>query len=204
MNVLSFHQPWACLTIAGEKTIETRSWQTSYRGPMLVHSTRAKPRRQWFTPPIVEALDRGNYDCERIVKQFDGGSSAWYTETLFSIRDRPQRGGFWPMPLGCLLGVVNLLDIVPIEGANEQGLLDFVCPDIGGGLTVYRFGLGGGTWATTEADISDQLPFGDFTEGRYAWLLEVVERFEPTKLTTVRGHQRMWRYDGPLPTKVST
>lgn len=32
------HQPWATLIALGAKRIETRSWSTSYRGPIAIHA----------------------------------------------------------------------------------------------------------------------------------------------------------------------
>lgn len=36
MKALSVRQPWAELIARGEKTVEVRSWATSYRGPLLI------------------------------------------------------------------------------------------------------------------------------------------------------------------------
>lgn len=38
MKALTIKQPWASLIVLGEKKIETRSWKTSYRGPILIHA----------------------------------------------------------------------------------------------------------------------------------------------------------------------
>lgn len=35
-TALSVKQPWASLIASGRKSIETRTWQTSYRGPLLI------------------------------------------------------------------------------------------------------------------------------------------------------------------------
>jgi hypothetical protein len=40
IRALSVRQPWASLIAEGRKTIETRSWRTSYRGPLLIVSTK--------------------------------------------------------------------------------------------------------------------------------------------------------------------
>lgn len=42
MKTLSLLQPWASLVVMGAKTIETRSWQTAYRGPLLIHASLGK------------------------------------------------------------------------------------------------------------------------------------------------------------------
>jgi hypothetical protein len=39
-KVLSLTQPWATLVALGAKRIETRSWATSYRGPLLIHAAK--------------------------------------------------------------------------------------------------------------------------------------------------------------------
>lgn len=43
MKALSIKQPWANLIASGLKTIETRLWGTSYRGELLIVSSK-KPR----------------------------------------------------------------------------------------------------------------------------------------------------------------
>ncbi|HEV7333402.1 MAG TPA: ASCH domain-containing protein [Flavisolibacter sp.] len=40
MKTISLLQPWASMVIMGVKTIETRSWQTAYRGPLLIHASK--------------------------------------------------------------------------------------------------------------------------------------------------------------------
>jgi hypothetical protein len=40
MKAISLWQPWASLIQVGAKKVETRSWQTSYRGDLLICSTK--------------------------------------------------------------------------------------------------------------------------------------------------------------------
>jgi hypothetical protein len=40
MKCLSVRQPWAGMIARGEKTIETRTWSTSYRGPLLIAASK--------------------------------------------------------------------------------------------------------------------------------------------------------------------
>jgi len=42
MKAISLLQPWATLVVTGVKTIETRSWGTKYRGPILIHASQGK------------------------------------------------------------------------------------------------------------------------------------------------------------------
>ena len=43
MKALSIKQPWANMIAAGEKTIETRTWATPYRGRLLLVSSKRPP-----------------------------------------------------------------------------------------------------------------------------------------------------------------
>jgi hypothetical protein len=38
---LSIRQPWAWLIVNGWKDIENRSWRTQFRGPVLIHASKA-------------------------------------------------------------------------------------------------------------------------------------------------------------------
>jgi hypothetical protein len=43
MKAISLLQPWATLVMLGYKTNETRSWDTSYSGPLAIHASLGKP-----------------------------------------------------------------------------------------------------------------------------------------------------------------
>jgi len=43
MKAISLKQPWASLIANGEKTIETRTWPTKYRGDLLICASK-QPR----------------------------------------------------------------------------------------------------------------------------------------------------------------
>jgi len=44
MKTLVLKQPWASLVLEGKKTIELRTWQTKYRGPVLIVAGRGIDR----------------------------------------------------------------------------------------------------------------------------------------------------------------
>ncbi len=46
MRALSLHQPWASLIAHGVKTIETRDWSTTYRGPIAIHAAKKWTQEQ--------------------------------------------------------------------------------------------------------------------------------------------------------------
>ena len=55
MKTISLWQPWASAMALGWKKIETRSWATSYRGPLLIHA--AKKITRWPTVYIRELFE---------------------------------------------------------------------------------------------------------------------------------------------------
>ena len=64
MKALSVKQPWANMIAEGEKTIETRTWSTDYRGEILIVSARdpdippagcAVAARPFAAPPVPRA-----------------------------------------------------------------------------------------------------------------------------------------------------
>ncbi len=40
---ITLWQPWASLCALGIKTIETRSWGTEHRGPLIIHASKRSP-----------------------------------------------------------------------------------------------------------------------------------------------------------------
>ena len=42
MKAISLKQPWASFIAIGQKTIETRTWKTNYRGELLIVSSKSK------------------------------------------------------------------------------------------------------------------------------------------------------------------
>ncbi|HET7325996.1 MAG TPA: hypothetical protein VFJ14_01785 [Nocardioidaceae bacterium] len=150
LPTLTLWQPWASLTVCGAKTIDTRSWRTNFRGPIAIHAAKR---------PIVLGRD-----------------PLWYGDYYVA------QGGTWlhnasgydaPMPFGAIVATARLVDCVPIYHLMQLLHEDFEAewPNVqrnGDGLALSP-GTGAGT------DISDQLPYGDFRPGRWAWLLEDVQ-----------------------------
>lgn len=52
MYALSLLQPWASLVVMGAKTIETRSWSTRHRGPLLIHASQGKAGEIFASDPL--------------------------------------------------------------------------------------------------------------------------------------------------------
>lgn len=90
MKALTLFQPWASLVALGEKKVETRSWGTSYRGPLAIHAAKRLPLNwsQFKTEHFVDALENV---C---------GLNEFGAPNL----DR--------LPTGVVLCMVNLVDVV--------------------------------------------------------------------------------------------
>lgn len=99
MRILTVHQPWATLLARGEyKTIETRSWSTSYRGPVAIHAGatwRPWQRSLCMTEPIATALRIAPPDLER---HRPGKAPGMITERI-------------GLALGAVVGVAELVDV---------------------------------------------------------------------------------------------
>jgi hypothetical protein len=56
IKALSIYQPWASLIAVGAKRFETRSWATSYRGPLLICASKRIFNLCDFSPEFKDAL----------------------------------------------------------------------------------------------------------------------------------------------------
>lgn len=111
MKALSIKQPWANMIASGEKTIETRTWSTDYRGSLLIVSSKT-PRIE----PIGCALATGKLiDCRPMIKNDEEeaccelypGAYAWVLTNIRRIN---------PFPINGKLGLYDV-DYDP-EGGN--------------------------------------------------------------------------------------
>jgi hypothetical protein len=183
VRALSLWQPWASLVAEGIKTIETRSWGTRHRGPLAIHASKRTP------------VEVGGWVPERM-----GRSSPWV------IRRAPGEPGdgleTHPVPLGAVVATCVLLDVLPVAPARgPDPLVDHVTwVEHTERLYIYRAfdephttgSVLGHHRAWAPQNITDQHPFGDFTPGRFAWVLADVEPLpEPVP---ARGHQGLWEW----------
>lgn len=64
MKALSIKEPWITAIAEGKKTIETRTWQTTYRGPILLVGSK-KPKGPYSGLAACKAT---LVDCRRMTK----------------------------------------------------------------------------------------------------------------------------------------
>jgi len=123
MKALSVKQPWANMIASGEKTIETRTWMTAYRGQVLIVSSK-QPRIEpagcavavvtlTTCRPMTRRDERAA--CCRVYPD----AKAWVLEGIRSVEPIPVRGslGLFDCPLE--VGDLRWLD----DGAKQCGRL---------------------------------------------------------------------------------
>ena len=57
MKAITIWQPWASLLACGGKRFETRSWATSYRGPIAIHAAKKDVFDALALIPVPVALE---------------------------------------------------------------------------------------------------------------------------------------------------
>lgn len=145
MKALTLYQPWAHLVAIGAKRIETRSWRTSYRGPLAIHAG--------VNTKYVSSRSK-DYICG----------------------DEPFRSLLPPaIEFGVIVAVCELVACASLDGHQ------------------LSFQKGSTTWLLT----AQELDFGDYTPGRYAWLLANVKPL--ANPIPAKGSLGLWDFNQLLP-----
>lgn len=107
MKALSIKQPWASLVVAGHKTVECRTWKTSYRGPLLICSSKgdfeindgliAPGGMGLGVVELVDVLPMTKADLEQSFLPKDWYADAlkgyaWHVKKLYEIIPFPVKG----------------------------------------------------------------------------------------------------------------
>lgn len=149
MKCLSLWQPWASLLVHGKKRVETRSWGIRHRGPLLIHAAKT-----W------------NGELQRIC-----GSQEFATAVLECGAKTTT-----DLPLGAIVGRVDVVDCYPAEKVHHSGAADgvMICPTYPNWLMI----------GPTEK------AFGDYSPGRFAFLCSSFVAF--AKPIPYRGMQGLF------------
>ncbi len=103
MKILTLWQPWASLIIEDKKHFETRSWATSYRGPLGIHASQKQPSKLTLDRSAIECfIKAGMIDKLPENRTFNG-------EYMTNWKD--------DLELGVILGHINLVDCIRITEA---------------------------------------------------------------------------------------
>lgn len=198
MKALSLWQPWATLIAIGAKQWETRGWRTAYRGPLAICSTVNLPGVLGLrsSGESWSEIEFGCYRVRQVVYRGRGGRRLRTDTMLFDLCNEQR----WPLPLGVVLAVAELVDCCPIGGTHSfsTGLVEGETPETAGQDVIVNHGHlvdeGHGRlvldrWQGPSDVLDDQLPFGDWGDGRYGWRLENVRPVDPVP---VKGRQGLW------------
>lgn len=132
MRCLTLTEPWSYLVAVGMKRNETRSWKTSYRGPLAIHAGIGFPR-----------------EAREVAAEF---------AEEYGIPDPDE------LPRGAIIAVCTLADVKRVEDC---------------GVSV----------------LDDEWDFGDYSHGRFAWMLRDVRRLTPIPM---KGKLGLWTCDDAL------
>ncbi len=133
VKALTLHQPWASLIAAGLKQYETRSWSTSYRGPLAIHAGQQNGELDLAAvltdkerARLPGVLPSGAVVCLcRLVDVVKSEMIA--ADPEFSVSRESHLGNFAPGRHGWKLEVVKVFD-PPIPARGEQGLWEWGMP----------------------------------------------------------------------------
>lgn len=170
MKAITVQEPWATLLAIGEKRFETRSWKTNYRGRIAIHASKAMTGEGRALVRDSELLHAA-FERHKI-NPFTGRMDDAYPHPSF---DSYEWGGLardWPATLlftksrGRVIAVGSIKDCIPTEEVFRR----------------YRVTV-------------QERRFGDFSPGRYAWLLEYVT-YQIVPIAW-KGGQGLWTFDYP-------
>ena len=144
MRALTIRQPYATLIVQGVKQFETRSWRTEYRGPLVIHAAANGSRIY-------------GDQLRRLEKR---------------LRVMPTALMGQEYPLGAVLGVVELVECLPIS------------PTLIDALTPCEKALG---W---------------YSDGGFVWDLARAGRIRFAEPIACAGRQGLWALPADLAARV--
>lgn len=146
MKALTIKQPWATLIALGEKKVETRSWKSKYRGPLLIHAGKSINKKSCLREPIKSVLEKYGYTEKNL-------------------------------PTGVIIAKCELINCIKMKDWFADTSLKVVKVTLENGKVIA----------------GNELEFGDFTQGRYAWILDNVELLEDP--IPAKGKLSLWEYE---------
>jgi len=166
MKALTVQQPWATLEAIKAKKIETRSWKTDYRGPLAIHASKDNK--------YIHMRGK-DYICgqEPFCSVLKNAAGRLFREVGITRSI---------MPLGSVIATCNLVDCFEIKGTRLVRR--------GGKIVNTAFLEAGNRLIEVNGN---ELAFGDYSPGRYAWILEDV-RMLPVPVPA-KGRLGLWNWD---------
>jgi hypothetical protein len=153
MKAITLTQPYATLIAIGAKRIETRSWRTSYRGPLAIHAAKGFPvnAREFAGRRLVNGL---------------------LVTAGYATADRN-----CGLPIGAVIATCRLISCLPMRELQDNRTIE---TDLFAKAPVFT--------------LDDQeRAFGDYSLGRWAWLLaDIVPFAEPIP---AKGALSLWEWN---------
>lgn len=176
MKAITIWQPWATLLPLGIKQFETRSWATSYRGPIAIHAAAIK------VPQVMKKLfplGEWNYHPDYAEKMAFLDAIAKGLKGVYTDREiMDLLNGF---PTGSVVATARLIGCHKISFPHGFPLPKDSTP------YSYKQGERYFTPGTVE------FALGDWTPGRYAWEFADMKPIPPVP---AKGKQGLWEWDG--------
>ena len=174
----SLTQPWASAIAHGAKRIETRDWQSGYRGWVAIHASRAFPpfaREACLEEPLRAALVRAGLLACTMAEwaAWGDGQDSWL------LRVDGKVAAMERLPRGAIVAVANLHHVGEIRAA---------APDRGPGAVYVH---------PSEHCVGDaERAVGNYALGRYGWVFTGIQALaEPIPC---KGALSLW----PVPADV--
>lgn len=196
VKAIVVRQPWATLIALGVKSIETRPGPPN--GPMRPDGVRGLPGRtleRGERIAVVAGAAHGLPDYSKI--------GPYVYQRIVATERTPAHGALYTpqgydidCPLGAVVCTVQVADALPIVAPMTDPPHDHLVPSADGHLIHWAFTPRAGQhlWSarsrhpmlndrTVLGGVSDhldpQLPLGDFTPGRWGWMLTDPQPCEP-------------------------
>jgi len=188
MKAITLHQPWATLIALNVKRIETRSW----RAPASLIGQRIAIHAGATRGVVFNVLKAAARDLD--------SDAIALCNALYALDIEPI-----DLPLGAIVATATLADCVRmVSWTSLDGPATWAAhmiPEEGSGverLLLLRDAMMGGEALRTDGplpadiDISDQLPYGNFQPGRWAWMLTDITPCGPVP---AKGKQGLWNWE---------
>ena len=166
MKAITIWQPWASLLACGAKQYETRSWATSYRGPIAIHAAKKNVIDTMLIP--VQVKDE--------MKKLIGAMAGAKWENL---------------PTGAVIATAKLVNVWHI--VYKPGLDVDVAKHIQVGAESMTTDKHASDFGAYFVPSDQEFALGDWTPGRYAWEFSDMRPVGPIP---AKGKQGLWTWDG--------
>jgi hypothetical protein len=175
---LTLTQPWATLVAVGAKRVDTRDWDTDYRGPLAIHAAKG-------LGGLDDLMPSGLHAHEEDLQRFVNASPFW--DELRTIEGLTDENGLVQadrLPRFAIVAVCELADVLDAEEQEARMRAWAAAPETETeqALRLHR--------------VERELALGNYGPDRYAWRLTNVRRVDPPVSMppgAVRYYRKLWR-----------